>query len=158
MDDCFVFFNSEWTIPLSIINGKGRKKKCDSLQPRLECTDGKPWGRSPSRWTPCWTGRAARGFSPMSPACGSEERESEWEWESRVQWQEGHPGTRQRRKRLNTHTQNKMATTQARRLTHRTTGDVITEKTIASSVRRLATHLLHRLKVHPTHVNVKEIA
>lgn len=35
----------------------------------LERADAKPWGRSPSRWTPCWPGRAARGFSPMSPAC-----------------------------------------------------------------------------------------
>lgn len=40
----------------------------------LESADAKPWGRSPSRWTPCWTGRAARGFSPMSPACRSKER------------------------------------------------------------------------------------
>lgn len=42
--------------------------------PRLERTDAKPWGRSPSRWTPCWTGRAARGFSPMSPGCWPRER------------------------------------------------------------------------------------
>lgn len=41
---------------------------------RLESADAKPWGRSPSRWTPCWTGRAARGFSPMSPACWPKER------------------------------------------------------------------------------------
>lgn len=33
---------------------------------RLQSVDAKPWGRSPSRWTPCGT---ARGFSPMSPAC-----------------------------------------------------------------------------------------
>lgn len=38
-------------------------------EPRLEWTDAKPWGRSPSRWTPCWTGREARGFSPISPGC-----------------------------------------------------------------------------------------
>lgn len=40
---------------------------------RLQYADGKPWGRSPSRWAPCCTGRAARGFSPMSPACWREQ-------------------------------------------------------------------------------------
>lgn len=43
-------------------------------EPELDSVEGRPWGRSPSRWTPCWTGRAAKGFSPMSPACWAGER------------------------------------------------------------------------------------
>lgn len=54
---------------------------CETKKGILVCgsrSDGyKPWGRSPSRWPPCWMGKLARGFSPMSPACWPTEKERE---------------------------------------------------------------------------------
>lgn len=48
------------------IKGKAKTSRLGFKEQRLETADAKPWGRSPSRWTPCWT---ARAFSAMSPAC-----------------------------------------------------------------------------------------
>lgn len=67
---------------LQLLEAKQNHEVCG--EPCLKYADGKPWGRSPSRWAPCCTGRAARGFSPISPACwreqssGSRQGQPEW--------------------------------------------------------------------------------